>query len=257
MRLTHRLSSPDSPSLDLRVLRRLGAPLALASVLPWAALAGGCVSGDAGGGPAAVGDAEIEELRDELLARMERDQEVRGMDRGAMSAGEWEAAMERATAVDAENTAWMHGVIERHGWPSVSLVGKEASLAAFLLVQHADKDPEFQARCLPLLEEAVARGEASPRDFAYLTDRVRVKQNRPQLYGTQYGAARDEEGNIVLDEGGQVTYLLPLVEDVEHLDERRAAAGLGPWIDYETRMAGMQGRDPQATPRPAPSTPRE
>lgn len=257
MRPVHRAHDTRPAPRESNPRGRLAPFIAVAAAVPLALLSGGCASGNAGEDTPGIAEAEVRRLRQELLDRMERDQEVRGADRGSMSDEEWEAAMERFSAVDQENTAWMHGVIDRHGWPTYSMVGKEASLAAFLLVQHADEDPEFQAECLPLLEAAVARGEASPRDFAYLTDRVRVKQNRPQLYGTQYGAKQNEEGHIVLDEAGQVIYELPLVEDVERLDERRAAAELGPWIDYEKRMAEIQGREAQPAPRAAPAVPEE
>lgn len=44
-------------------------------------------------------------------------------------------------------------------------------------------------------------------------------------------------------------YELPLVEDIEWLDERRAAVGLGPWLHYERQMAEQQGREPARAPR--------
>ena len=36
------------------------------------------------------------------------------------------------------------------------------------------------------LEDAVAHGDASPRDLAYLMDRVLTHRGQPQIYGTQY-----------------------------------------------------------------------
>jgi hypothetical protein len=44
-------------------------------------------------------------------------------------------------------------------------VGEAAAHAAWLLAQHAPSD--FQEECLPLLEDAVAHGDTSPRDLAY------------------------------------------------------------------------------------------
>jgi hypothetical protein len=74
--------------------------------------------------------------------------------------------------------------VATHGWPGETLVGPAAAHAVWLLVQHAPHD--FQEECLPLLEDAVARGDASPRDLAYLTDRVLMFRGEPQVYGTQY-----------------------------------------------------------------------
>jgi hypothetical protein len=51
---------------------------------------------------------------------------------------------------------------------------------------------------------------------AYLTDRVRVNQGLPQVYGTQM--ARDAKGRAIPEE----------LEDAKHVDDRRAAVGLRP-----------------------------
>ena len=56
--------------------------------------------------------------------------------------------MEKGRRVDEENTAWFKGVVDKHGWPGRRLVGHDGELAAFLLVQHADRDAAFQKRCL-------------------------------------------------------------------------------------------------------------
>ena len=53
-------------------------------------------------------------------------------------------AATRVGEVDADNTAWLCGVVDHHGWPGASLVGEDGAQAAWLLVQHADQDPGFQ-----------------------------------------------------------------------------------------------------------------
>ncbi len=82
-----------------------------------------------------------------------------------------------------------------------------------MLVQHAP--PDLQEECLPLLEDAVARGDASAVDLAYLMDRVLMHRGEPQVYGTQY---RVKDG----------VPELWTVRDPAGLDERRAALGLEP-----------------------------
>ena len=79
----------------------------------------------------------------------------------------------------------------------------------------------------PLLEDAVARGDASRRDPAYLMDRVLMYRGEPQIYGTQY---RTQDG---------VPKLWP-VQDPENLDDRRAALGLGPQSEYEASILGHE-----------------
>lgn len=71
--------------------------------------------------------------------------------------------------VDLKNTKRLKKIIEKFGWPTISKVGKEASNAAWLLVQHADNDPKFQQKCL-LLMLKVKVGDINLQNIAYLTD---------------------------------------------------------------------------------------
>ena len=121
--------------------------------------------------------------------------------------------------VDAENTARMKEIIAQYGWPGRSLVGEDGATDAFLLVQHADHDTEFQKACLELLREAVGVGEAPPHHLAFLTDRICLAQQRPQVYGTQ-----------MVQEGG--AYRFAEVENPEQVNARRAKVGLYPLSEY-------------------------
>ena len=189
---------------------------------------------------------------EELRTMAEADQAYRDYERiMQMPQEEQQAFMTEGAAADRRHTARLKQVVEEHGWPRRSLVGEEAAHAAFILIQHADQDPEFQAAWLPVLEELASGGEVSWGAVAYLTDRVRVKQNRPQVYATQYPVVTAEDGSVTVDENGNATYLLPVVEDLDGLDARRREAGLEPWIDYELRMAASQGREPADAPLPA------
>ncbi|XXF79410.1 hypothetical protein P2318_06570 [Myxococcaceae bacterium GXIMD 01537] len=165
--------------------------------------------------------AEDPALRDELMKMMEEDQEAR-MALGRSDFKD-EAAKARMAAIDTRNTARMKEIIAAKGWPGTKLVGANGSLAAWLLVQHADLDVAFQKQCLPLIEKAVAQGEASAKNLAYLTDRVLVAENKPQRYGTQF---HEVDGNLVPR---------PL-EDEARVDERRASVGLGTLAEYAEQM---------------------
>ena len=70
-----------------------------------------------------------------------------------------------------KNRLWMKEVVLKHGWPGKSVVGSQAAVYAWLLVQHADTDREFQQECLKKME-ALPKGEVRPADIAYLTDRI-------------------------------------------------------------------------------------
>ncbi len=189
-------------------------------------LLGGCVSGgevggEPGGGRAdgpgtaqpseapvlMLADADPDgELRDELLAMLERDQA--GRTGGVDEEG------------DAARTERLGEIIDTFGWPTASAVGEEAATAAWAIAQHSDLDPAFQERALGLLEIAVAEGEGSPGDLAYLTDRVAAGAGDPQTYGTQIGCSPQGAAPSV-----------PIVDEA-NVDARRAEAGLPPLADY-------------------------
>jgi len=165
-----------------------------------------------------------EGLRAELLHRADRDQAARkALPAGQHEIQQWEELVE---PVDRANTARLREIIGEHGWPGCALVGEEAAHAAWLLAQHAP--PDMQEQWLPVLEDAVARGDASPRDLAYLQDRVLMYRGEPQLYGTQY---------LVRD--GVLT--LWRVQDPDGLDERRAALGLEPEARNRARLLAAEG----------------
>lgn len=166
------------------------------------------------------------DLRAELLHRAEQDQAARGV-----SDPDWETV----ASVDSGNLAWLKNVVAEVGWPGRSMVGEDGAHAAWLLAQHADRDPAFQRRCLNLMTEA-ANGEASLAELAYLTDRVLLAEGQPQEYGTQMTA--EAEG-----------WMPRRLRDPENVDERRAAMTLGPLRDQIARIADTYG-----PPRPASIT---
>ena len=164
-----------------------------------------------------------EELRAELLERAARDQAARLSMRPDHTMAEWVTLV---APVDRDNTTRLREIIGRHGWPGCQLAGHDGAHAAWLLAQHAP--PDLQEECLPLLEDAVTRGDASPADLAYLGDRVLMHRGDPQLYGTQY---RVMDG--VLE--------LWAVRDPAGLDERRAALGLEPEAENRARLLAAHG----------------
>lgn len=206
-------------------------------------LVAGCASADP---RAELSAEERQAVSSELAERLERDQFYRSFDYPSADDTTQRRMMREWSSTDSANLVYVRDLIERIGWPDSERFGAAASRAAFVLVQHADADPAFQERMLPILSEAVARGEASARDLAYLTDRIRVAQARPQVYGTQYDVVKNARGSVVAGPDGRIQYVVPVVEDLERLDERRAAVGLGAWAEYERNMAASQGRTPVA-----------
>jgi hypothetical protein len=164
-------------------------------------------------------------IESELETRAAEDQAVRNQLTGDTFD---HALFARLAEVDRANTAWLRALIERHGWPGRTRVGTEGARDAWLLVQHADHDVDFQEHCLALLAAAVAAGEADPKELAYLEDRVAMHRGRPQRYGTQFVQAPD----------GQPGFVPHTLAEPARVDELRASVGLGPLEEYARRING-------------------
>ena len=170
------------------------------------------------------GEKYNNELRLELLRMSDEDQKVREESIQADAADS--VAIARIMEIDRKNTARMREIVEQHGWPGKSLAGEDGATAAWLLVQHADLDHQFQKHCLKLMEKAGKRGEVSMRSVAYLTDRVLVAEGKKQIYGTQL---ENKNGEFV-----------PFpIEDEVNVDRRRKEVGLPPLEEYKRMLKEM------------------
>jgi hypothetical protein len=150
-------------------------------------------------------------LHDELVAMLERDQAARtgtGVDREG----------------DEARTERLREIIGEHGWPGTGLVGEDGEDAAWAIAQHSDQDRDFQLCALEHLRLAVAAGQGSPGNLAYLSDRVAVSGGEPQRYGTQVGCGPDGPEPAT-----------PLAEP-DGIDAARAEVGLPPYADYLAEM---------------------
>ncbi len=158
-----------------------------------------------------------EVLHNELIGMLERDQ------------AEGNGRPQADTAQ--QRTARLKEIIEKYGWPTFDLVGKDGENAAWAIAQHSDFDLDFQQDALELLREAVAHGQASPGNLAYLEDRVSVARGEPQTYGTQMRCGPD----------GPVP--AAPIRDEAGVEQRRATAGLQPLATYLAEMAAICAQD--------------
>ena len=132
----------------------------------------------------------------------------------------------RMASVDAQDTTDMKQILEIYGWLKISEFGSDADTRAWLIIQHADHDPEFQKSVLVILEKLWRVGETNPQNFAYLFDRVASSWNDPtkrvpQRYGTQGSCATAGDWEP-----------LP-IDDISNLDARRAEVKLPPFSEYK------------------------
>ena len=173
-------------------------------------------------------------LRAEIASRVAMDQAVQLELSERIQAGQpIGPASARQDSVFNANLQWMRLVLARYGWPGRRLVGDEGSHGAWLLLQHSDRDTALQRTALQLLENAVGTGDASGRDLAYLTDRVRAAEGRLQVYGTQ----------LQYDSRGCASP--KPTEDPAQLDARRASVGLEPMAQYVQTVMAALGRATQ------------
>ncbi len=116
-------------------------------------------------------------------------------------------------------------IVDHIGWPTRDLVGLKATQAAYMVIQHSSNDIAFQNRCLELMVDLVAQGELPASYVALLTDRIRVFQDQPQVFGTQMEMAMNEFGVMT------PTPTVP-IEDPEHLDDRRKLMGMPSHLQF-------------------------
>ena len=135
------------------------------------------------------------------------------------------ALLRGMTREDSVRTERLKAMIALYGWPDGDRAGREASQAAFLILQHSPSQT-FQVEMLPVIEGLAGTGQVPGQDLALLTDRVLKQQGSPQRYGTQFDFVGD-------------TLVLYEVEDKAALEERRERMGLPPMSVYVEVMSDL------------------
>lgn len=131
--------------------------------------------------------------------------------------------MPRFENLDKQNTAELKKLLAIYEWFSISKFGKQTDKNAWLLVQHADLDLNFQKEVLIILTKLYPRNETNRSNYAYLYDRVRsIGEKIPQRYGTQ--------GKCV----GLGKWEPHEIEDSSNVDKRRKKMGMVTMAVYKT-----------------------
>ncbi|MDA0774276.1 MAG: hypothetical protein O2914_00350 [Bacteroidetes bacterium] len=136
-----------------------------------------------------------------------------------------------------KNARTLDTIIQKMGYPTIDKVGKAASEAAWLVIQHAISNPSFMKKCQQLLQKAVEQGKANPRDLAYLSDRIATFENRPQLHGTAFDW--DQKGLL-----SPKRY-----DNLQKVNQRRKALGLIPLEDQIKKMQKQAKKEGQQPPK--------
>ncbi len=131
----------------------------------------------------------------------------------------------RWKAIDYENNVELKKLLKIYTWFRISEFGKGSDQNAWLLVQHADHDIEFQKQILKILDKLWPLGETQAANYAYLYDRIAASWQNPkkrqlQKYGTQ--------GSCVAKGKWEPIAII----DPKNVNIRRKSVGLLPIEDY-------------------------
>jgi hypothetical protein len=163
-------------------------------------------------------------LQKELLQILEDDQDIRTQyTEAAKKLGYKHPTLDSLGKLmrykDSINVIKVTRVLDERGWLGKDKIGNEANMALFLVIQHADL--KVQEKYLPMMRDAVKKGNAKGTSLALLEDRVALRTGKKQIYGSQ----------IYINLKTNEHYIAPL-EDPDNVDKRRAEVGLPPLADY-------------------------
>jgi len=146
-----------------------------------------------------------------------------------------ESYNERMASLHNKNSELLSEIINKVGYPTVDMVGQEASEAAWLVVQHSIERPQFMKKAAILLKLAVEQNKADPKSLAYLTDRIAVFEGKPQRFGTQFDWDKNGEMNP------------NPFDDLAKVNQRRKALEL-PTLEEQTEIMKARVRNENRQP---------
>jgi hypothetical protein len=163
-------------------------------------------------------------LQAELLSILDEDQKYRiqineTQKKFAPDSKEMQDLWKIIIQKDSINLLKVKKILDEKGWVGKDKVGAQANSALFLVIQHSDL--ATQKKYLPMMKEAVKKGNADSGSLALLIDRIEIREGRKQIYGSQIGTYPNTN----------TQYVLPLI-DPDNVDKRRTEVGLGPISDY-------------------------
>ncbi|MCD0468157.1 DUF6624 domain-containing protein [Flavobacterium sp. JAS] len=162
-------------------------------------------------------------LQKELLAIYADDQGIRGdfmkvyKEKGSGSK-EVDSLGKIMMYKDSLNLIKVSKILDERGWLGKDVIGSQANQTLFLVIQHSDL--KTQQKYMPMMKEAVKKGNAKASSLALMEDRVSLRESHKQIYGSQISMIP-----------GVKAFVLPL-DDPDNVDKRRAEVGLGPIADY-------------------------
>lgn len=139
--------------------------------------------------------------------------------RSSVTSALWRAKL----MISERNQQELAPLLDARGWPRIGNVGREAAMAAYLVVQHSNAS--MQRKYLPEVKKMCEAKELPWERYAMMYDRMCTNENIPQRYGT-HTTYNEKTGETELYR----------IEDPAGIDARRKEIGLEPLADYLSRM---------------------
>lgn len=164
-------------------------------------------------------------LRDQLLALGAKDQDARGLANGQPKNKDHIEHAANLAEIDQALTTDLKAIVDAHGWPTIALVGLQASNAAMLVLTHTP-DHAWQRALLPQLEDLADQQKIDGAPLAMVVDKELLSEGKLQRYGTQFRHVGNEMALVG-------------VEDPANLDRTRARLLLPPMDVYEQQLISI------------------
>jgi len=103
--------------------------------------------------------------------------------------------------------------LKEYGWKSKMEIGELANMGLHLAIQHSSKEKMDSFK--EIIEKAYQENKIEKSKYALYTDRLRVRNGSPQIYGTQY-YYDEKSASLRFNE----------IEDFENVNKRRRKVGL-------------------------------
>jgi hypothetical protein len=169
-------------------------------------------------------------LQIEILIMLTADQQVRNNKINILSEEHFHKVKELVELglykVDSLNVVNLKRIIEHNGFPRLEQVGVDAMRGVFIIIQHADRFPEWQKSQLGNIKKAADLREIDPEKFAYLYDRICINSGKKQLYGTQFKKVDYSKGIATIQD----------TENLSGLSKRRMELEMMPLPMYKRLM---------------------
>jgi hypothetical protein len=192
-------SAPPSADLNSRSPKNIMNKFLLTSLCACAALS---ILGSV-----VVAQARSDSLRRELLTMLKTDQAERRACAAGATAELVNCFDKLGKTIDKDNTRKLQAIVHKYGLPKPHKVGTDGFDAFMTLMQHVTSE-DLRRRCERSIRMAFRRKEVPPADFANFIDRLRLREGKPQIYGTGFDI---KGGKLVLSK----------TRDLKNLDPRR------------------------------------